>query len=170
MTSAATAQPGTPAARPAGWLSAIAGLAVATAIAGGAGMGTAWLLQSGKVAGVEFARVPAMQATANTQKAAGAMKGLVARPVPTVITNLAGDRRAWVRAEFSVLLPASTPDVDALMAVIGQDVVGFLRGVTPAQIDGPQGMTLLREEIEDRVRVRTQGRSQGVLFKTFVIE
>jgi flagellar FliL protein len=89
--------------------------------------------------------------------------------VPTILTNLAGQRHEWVRVELSVLLPPDSAN-EALAAIIAQDTVAYLKTVAPSQIDGPGGLSQLRSEIEDRVRIRTSGKSRGVLLRTLVIE
>ena len=95
--------------------------------------------------------------------------GVVAMSIPTVLTYLAGDSHAWIRAEFVVLLAGVRPS-EALAAAIGNDTVAYLRTVTPAQLSGPNGFAYLREDIAERVQIRTSGGSRGILFKTFVVE
>jgi flagellar protein FliL len=152
------------------WVGAIAGLIAITMIAAGTGIAAAWLLKSGKISGVEVTATEPVRSNKAVALSASIPNGHVVKPVPTIITNLAGDRRVWVRAEFSVLMPPNAAASDALAAQIGQDTIMYLRGITPAQIEGPHGLALLREEIEERVRVRTEGRSKGILFKSFVLE
>jgi flagellar protein FliL len=152
-------------------VAAVLGVVVATGVAAGFGLGAAWLMQSSSP----------MPPVGNPVRDAGSghsgeatglaaeSKGTVVMTVPTILTNLAGQRHEWVRVELSVLLPPESAN-ETLAAIIAQDTVAYLKTVAPSQIDGPGGLSQLRGEIEDRVRIRTSGKSRGVLLRTLVIE
>ena len=145
-------------------LSSVIGIVLVTSLAALTGLAMSMLLQTPPR---ETATTPATEHTAGTQPAR-LPKGWLVKPLPTILTNLAGDRRAWVRLELSVALP---PDLanDTLLAQIGQDTLTYLRTVKPEDIQGAHQVMALREELEERVRVRT-GKAGAVLFRSFVVE
>lgn len=93
------------------------------------------------------------------------------RSVPPVITDLAGSKRVWVRLESSIVLAGepSTGD-DLLAAKIGEDLLAFLRTITPEDIEGPTGFEHLREDLIERARVRSNGRVRDLVIHSFIVE
>lgn len=132
-----------------------------TAMSAGAGIGTAWLVQSAKPAAIPV-EVDSLGPMFDT--------GIVTRTIAPVIGSLAGPKKAWIRLEFAVLLPPDLAKSDALAGLIAQDALAYIRTVPLEQVDTPSGLLFLREDIEERVLIRTEGKSKGVLFRTLVIE
>jgi flagellar FliL protein len=85
-----------------------------------------------------------------------------------VTTNLAYPSTNWVRLEVA-LMYKGTPDV-ALSESIHQDIMAYLRTVSLQQLEGPRGFQYLRDDIQERVDLRSEGRVSKVMFRTFVIE
>ena len=60
---------------------------------------------------------------------------------------------------------------DAVLAEeIHQDIMAYMRTVSLQQVQGPRGFQYLREDLEERVDLRSEGRVTNVMFRTFVIE
>jgi flagellar FliL protein len=146
--------------------SSIIGILLVTAIAASAGAATALFLPSFKF-GIEKAQKPSKP---EELPIGPSLQGLVPMPIPTIITNLAGPGRVWVRLEFSVLLPKDFKQSDALAAQISQDTISYLRTVPLSQLEGPYGLTFLREDLEERVQIRIGEQAQGILFSSFIVE
>ena len=93
------------------------------------------------------------------------------RALPPVVTRLAGPPRAWVRIEASIVL-AGEPDAEdeLLAAKMAEDMVAFLQTVPVSEIEGASGFLHLRENLADRVRVRSNGRARDLVIHTFIIE
>ncbi|MNU00034.1 Flagellar basal body-associated protein FliL [compost metagenome] len=53
---------------------------------------------------------------------------------------------------------------------IHQDILAYLRTVSLQQIEGPRGFQYLKDDIQERVDLRSEGRVSKVMFRTFVIE
>jgi flagellar FliL protein len=88
-----------------------------------------------------------------------------------VVTNLAGSESDWVRLEASIVYKASeehSPDVMA--AEIRQDILGYLRTLSLAQIQGPSGLLHLREDLNERVRLRSKGSVQELVLETLIVQ
>jgi flagellar protein FliL len=144
-----------------GLLGSILVVVFITAMAAGAGVGTAWLVQAVRPANTSIAK--------DTHGPIFDM-GLVTRTIAPVIGSLAGPKKAWIRLEFAVLLPPDLAKSDELAGLIAQDTLAYVRTVPLDQVDTPSGLWFLREDIEERVKVRTDGKAKGVLFRSLVIE
>ena len=59
---------------------------------------------------------------------------------------------------------------NALVAAIGEDIVAYLRTVSLAQIEGPSGFLHLREDLNDRARIRTGGKIRELVVQALVLE
>jgi flagellar FliL protein len=63
-----------------------------------------------------------------------------------------------------------TPDAGTLSAQIVEDIVAFLRTVSLTQIQGASGFQHLREDLNDRVRVRSGGKVRDLVVQSMIIE
>lgn len=91
-----------------------------------------------------------------------------------ITTNLMSPDTTFIRIESSLVVPkslaADTGAMDALAAEISQDILNFLRTVTLAQIQGPAGLQNLREDLGDRVNVRSEGKVSELILETVVVQ
>ena len=85
-----------------------------------------------------------------------------------ITTNLAYPSDNWIRLEVALAFkgPAELP----LAEDIHQDILAYMRTVSLQQIEGPRGFQYLRDDIQERVDLRSQGKVSKVLFRTMVIE
>ncbi len=85
-----------------------------------------------------------------------------------ITTNLAYPTENWIRLELALAFNGE-PDVKIAEA-IQEDIAAYLRTVSLQQIQGPRGFQYLRDDIEERVDLRSEGRVTNVIFRTFVIQ
>lgn len=85
-----------------------------------------------------------------------------------ITTNLSYPSDNWIRVEVSLVF-TNEPD-DAISDQIHQDILAYLRTVSLQQIEGPRGFQYLREDLRERVKLRSEGRVNDLLLRTFVIE
>ena len=85
-----------------------------------------------------------------------------------ITSNLAYPSENWVRLEVALLFNGP-PDVK-VAEDIHQDILAYIRTVSLQQIEGPRGFQYLKDDIQERVDLRSQGRVSKVMFRTFVIE
>ena len=85
-----------------------------------------------------------------------------------ITTNLSYPSDNWIRVEVSLVF-TNEPD-DAIADQIHQDILAYLRTVSLQQIEGPRGFQYLREDLRERVKLRSEGRVNDLLLRTFVIE
>lgn len=89
-------------------------------------------------------------------------------PLEPITTNLSYPSDNWIRIEVSLVF-SGEPDTQ-MGDVIQQDILAYLRTVSLQQIEGPRGFQYLREDLNERVRLRSKGRVNDILMRTFVIE
>ncbi|ACK49015.1 flagellar basal body-associated protein FliL [Methylocella silvestris BL2] len=154
--------------RPAGAsLAAFAGLMAAltiVAMISGGALGA----RLGAVVKTQLAGAPG-SARADAQSAYSG--GVNLQDLPPIIANLAEPSDAWVRLQATLVLdrPASgKPDV--LAAQIAEDILGFMRTATLSQIAGASGLQHLREDLNERAMIRSDGRVRELILQTLVVQ
>ncbi|MBW8283167.1 MAG: flagellar basal body-associated FliL family protein [Rhizobium sp.] len=152
----------------------IAAIAVLTLVGGAGG----WLI--GSLLAPKIAAVEEAKKAAEAEKAAGAegkaedglpridaeANGIV--QLEPITTNLAYPSESWIRLEVALLFNGAT-DVK-IAEDVHQDILAYLRTVSLQQIEGPRGFQYLKDDIQERVDLRSEGRVSKVMFRTFVIE
>lgn len=155
----------------------VAGLAVLTLIGAGGG----WVVGGMVSPNIVSAEQEATKEAAKEEKPAAPAGKEAEAGLPHVSTeannvvqlepvtsNLAYPSENWVRLEVALLF-SGTPDVK-LAEDIHQDIMAYIRTVSLQQIEGPRGFQYLRDDIQERVDLRAQGRVSKIMFRTFVIE
>jgi len=93
------------------------------------------------------------------------------RALPPIVTNLAAPATTWVRLEASLVMEGEqTAEANVLAAQISEDLVAFLRTVRLVQIEGASGFQHLREDLNDRIRVRSGGKVRDLVVQSFIVE
>ncbi len=143
------------------WLSVMAGL---TVFAAAAGMGLGFLL-----AGTANQENPSSAAPATkVTKYSGEIN---VRELPPVIANLAEPSDAWIRVQASIVFDSKAiPKPDVIAAEIGEDILGFLRTLSIAQIGGASGLQHLREDLNERAVIRSGGLVRELIIQTLVVQ
>lgn len=149
---------------------AIAVIVVLTLIAGGGGWVVGGLLAPPppKEEAKAAAKEPAASATGEEElpKVATEANGVV--QLEPITTNLAYPSENWIRLEVALQFDGA-PD-PKLAEQIHQDIAAYLKTVSLQQIQGPRGFQYLRDDIQERVDLRSDGRVTNVMFRTFVIQ
>ncbi|HEV7434925.1 MAG TPA: flagellar basal body-associated FliL family protein [Pseudorhizobium sp.] len=149
----------------------VAGVAALTLIGGGGG----WFLGSMIAPAAPLDEHAASAGHASTDeegksegipKIATEANGVVL--LDPITTNLAYPSENWVRLE--VALAFKGPAELSLAEEIHQDILAYMRTVSLQQIEGPRGFQYLRDDIQERVNLRAQGKVSSVMFRTMVIE
>jgi flagellar protein FliL len=161
-----------PAKKKGGMIPIIGGIVALTVLGGGGG----WFV--GKMLAPKMLETEKAQA-AEAKPAEGKKGGDAALPtIPAgpngivqldpIMSNLAYPSENWVRLEVALVFNGPT-DVK-LAEDIHQDILAYIRTVSLQQIEGPRGFQYLRDDIQERVDLRSEGRVSKVMFRTFVIE
>ena len=144
------------------------GISILTALiltVAGAGAGGFFGLQVPKLLGLEGEG--ARHAFAMPDPA----KAIYVHTLPAITTNLANPANTWIRLESSVLVRGELGlEGKVVLDKIPQDIVSYLRTVQLAQMEGPSGFQHLREDLNDRVRVRSEGKVLELIIQALVVE
>jgi len=93
------------------------------------------------------------------------------RKISPVVTNLASPPNTWIRLEASVVTDQLTEEeANVLVARVGEDVVAYLRTISPAQIEGARGLQYLREDLNERAAIRSSGKVRELIIETLVVQ
>ena len=59
---------------------------------------------------------------------------------------------------------------DVMAGEIRQDILAYLRTLSLAQIQGPSGLLHLREDLNERVKLRSKGVIQELVLETLIVQ
>ena len=91
--------------------------------------------------------------------------------VPPVIANLASPQDVWVRVEASIIVAEEEiPSPDVLAGEIAEDILAFMRTISLEQIEGPSGLLHLKEDLNDRVAIRSDDQVRELIIETLVVQ
>lgn len=158
-----------PAAKKEGLLSLLIPIAMVTVIGLGGGFGLGKMTSAGIAAAIaarEAAKPPEDHPL--SIKYSG---DTVLKPIDAVVTNLAQPSDVWIRLETAMVFKNGTllnPEVTA--AEIRQDIVAYARTVTLAQLEGPSALQHLRDDLNERASLRTNGEVSELLIQTLVVQ
>ena len=89
-------------------------------------------------------------------------------PLAAVTTNIASPSDVWVRMEVSIVL--DEPQAEDLPGIIQQDLLSYIRTVKMHEIEGASGFRHLKEDLEERAAIRSDGHVKQVLIRTLLFE
>jgi flagellar protein FliL len=142
--------------------------ALLTLLAAGVG-GVSSLYMIGQVERAVDERTKAEEET--VQRVVTYDSGSTVTSLGTLVTNLASPGDVWIRLEASVVVRTGTfANPQAMVAEIRQDLLGYLRTLSVAQIEGPSGLAHLREDLAERVQVRSKGQARDLFIETLVVQ
>lgn len=148
-----------------GW---ILGVALTSLVAIGTGGGLGMYLLSTVEKAVDVKKKDEEDKAVKVLKYTG---DLALRSVGSVVTNLADTTDAWVRLESSVVFQTgAVPNPDVALAEIRADILAYLRTVTLKQIEGASGLMHLREDLNERVALRTKGQVRELIVEMLVVQ
>jgi flagellar FliL protein len=91
--------------------------------------------------------------------------------LPPIVTNLGSPREMWVRLETSMIFDSSAlKHPETFAAEIANDILAYLRTVSMSQIEGPIGLQNLRQELNERASIRSNGAVKELVIRTLVVQ
>jgi flagellar protein FliL len=138
-------------------------LALSTVIAAGAGGFLGLQILSLKIAAhrTEEAK-PTLEAGHSSDSAV--------MELPPVVTNLAAPEGAWVRLQASMVYDKTAlPNPAVVAAQIADDAVGYLKTLSVVQMQGASGLQALREDLNERAAIRSDGHVQELVIEMLVV-
>lgn len=142
-------------------------LAVLTLVALAAGVGLGFQLAS-------TLRQAVLQQNADHPAEAAALRysgDMVIEPLKPIVANLAAPTNAWVRIEGAIVFKngeLANPQVAA--AQIREDVMTYVRNLTLSQLGGPSAMQNLREDLNERAKLRVEGKLSELIIEQLVVQ
>ena len=91
--------------------------------------------------------------------------------LPPIVTNLGAPQDTWVRLEGSIIFDLRTlPHPDAVAGRIGDDILAHLRTVSLRQLEGPIGLENIRQDLNERAAIRSDGKVRAFVIRTLVVQ
>jgi flagellar FliL protein len=91
------------------------------------------------------------------------------KELPPFVTNLANPSQMEVRLQVSIVYAKKAVDNPAiLMARVGDDFLAYLKTLSLAQLQGASGLQNLREDLNERAAIRSQGAVREVIIESLV--
>jgi flagellar FliL protein len=87
-----------------------------------------------------------------------------------IIANLADPKTAWVRIEAALVVTRDLESVQELTGKIAEDITAYLKNTTMAQFEGASGFQSLREDLNERARLRGGKDVKEVVVHGMVVE
>jgi flagellar FliL protein len=140
-----------------------------TTVISGVGGGVFGLYANGKS---NPATEPAKKAKKHAEEAKRPFAGEVnLKSLASIVTNLGAPKGTWVRLEAAIVVGLDAAKEENMLAGrISEDIVAFLRTVPLAQIEGANGFQNLREDLNDRARIRSEGKVREVIIQSLIVE
>ncbi len=93
------------------------------------------------------------------------------RELPPIITNLCQPSETWVRLHAAIIFdPAGIEKPDIMLANVSEDILGFMQTLSLAQLSGASGLQHLREDLNDRAIVRSDGKVRQLIIESLVVQ
>ncbi len=96
---------------------------------------------------------------------------MVLQPVGPVVVNVADPADVWIRLETAIVFPngaLENPEVTA--GEIREDIMALVRTMPLSQLQGPSALQHLRDDLNDRAAVRTDGKVSELIIETMVVQ
>jgi flagellar FliL protein len=91
--------------------------------------------------------------------------------LPPVVTNLGAPQDTWIRLEASIVFdPRALPHPEAVAGKIGEDLLAYLRTASLKQLEGPVGLQSIREDLNERAAIRSEGKVRELVIRTLVVQ
>lgn len=87
-----------------------------------------------------------------------------------IIADIDQDHPTKVRVELSVIAAHGTSNTGTLQSELREDVIAFMKGLKVKDIEGARGFQNLKEQLDDRAKIRGRGTVLGLLVSGLVVE
>ncbi len=153
---------------------AMIGFLVSTLVAAGAGAGMGFVLAPKFAAGAA-GQVKKEAATEEKREKIAEPYGSDSTVVKLqpVTTNLRKPFRSWVRLEGALIVKGKEAEEKALEelgVLVQQDVLAYLRTLALKDLEGASNLAFLRDDLNERARLRSEGRVAEFVILSLVVE
>lgn len=144
-------------------------LAGVTVLAGALGAVTG-MTAGGKVRDAvtsEYRSLPAVAKNSSTTVSGDT----VLQVIEPVISNLSDPKNIWVRLETAMVYRnGALENPDVIAAEVRQDMLAYVRTLRLAQLEGPSALQHLREDLNERAKLRSRGAVDEIVVQSFVVQ
>lgn len=100
---------------------------------------------------------------------AGIVAGGVA--LPAIVAALAAPAGMWLRIDSSIVVDSlDQNDLETLKRAISADIIAYVATLSLPQVQGSLGLQHLREDLEERVVLRSEGKAHSLFINGLVIQ
>ncbi|WP_319532038.1 flagellar basal body-associated FliL family protein [uncultured Cohaesibacter sp.] len=93
------------------------------------------------------------------------------QPIKPVVANLAEPKNMFIRIQGTVVFKKDDiEDAPVLVSRIESDISAYVRTLTLADIEGAGGLRHLREDLNQRALIRTEGKVNEFILETMVVQ
>lgn len=97
-------------------------------------------------------------------------ESLQVKELPAIVTNLAASKN-WVRLQAAIVFdPKVLPHAETLIPELMSDLTGFLNTLDVGDVEGPDGLRRLREELNERALIRSERHVHELVIESLVIQ
>lgn len=87
-----------------------------------------------------------------------------------VVTNLAAPEGSWIRLQTAIVYDKTdAPGMDVLSGRLNEDILAYVRTLTLEQIQGASGLESLRDDLNERAQLRSDGKVRELLIEMLVV-
>ena len=87
-----------------------------------------------------------------------------------VVTNLAAPEGSWIRLQTAIVYDKTdAPGMDLLSVRLNEDILAYVRTLTLEQIQGASGLESLRDDLNERAQLRSDGKVRELLIEMLVV-
>ncbi len=148
---------------------ALIALIILTVLAGAGGGGLGYKM-AGTVEHVVEARIAA-EPPKKEEKPLKFEGDLGSQGLKPVVVNLAAPSSTFVRLEGTLVYKnGALPNPAVTASEVREDIMAYMRTLTLSQLEGPSALQHLREDLNERASVRSQGKVKELILETMVVQ
>ncbi|MBS1166144.1 MAG: Flagellar basal body-associated protein FliL [Proteobacteria bacterium] len=87
-----------------------------------------------------------------------------------IVTNLSEPADVWLRLDAAVVFADEMPNSEIISAKISEDLLAFLKTLKVGQLQGATQLQHLREDLKDRVAIRSGGDVKDLIIESLVVQ
>lgn len=87
-----------------------------------------------------------------------------------IVTNLTEPADVWLRLDAAIVFEDEMPNSEVVAAKISEDLLAFLKTLKVGQLEGATQLQHLREDLKDRVAIRSGGDVKDLIIESLVVQ
>lgn len=87
-----------------------------------------------------------------------------------IVTNLSEPANVWLRLDAAIVFADEMPNSEVVSAKISEDLLAFLKTLKVGQLEGATQLQHLREDLKDRVAIRSGGDVKDLIIESLVVQ